>query len=193
MNHYPISPTPQATGYMEIDPDTGGLIIPLRSGTYPGRFTLMDPEDYHLVRDFAWYARRTGRPDARRSIYVHGRRNGSKEYAYMHRLILGITDPRVKVDHINRDPLDNRRANLRVATQAENTFNRGPMRNAASRFKGVTWYPKNQKWVARIRIDGEQRYLGIYGSEEDAARAYDAAAFKAFGEFAYLNFPEEVR
>jgi hypothetical protein len=62
-------------------------------------------------------------------------------------------------------------------------------RGGISRYKGVS--RNREKWQARIKVDGKQSHLGIFTDEEDAARAYDAAARELFGEFAYLNFGGE--
>lgn len=95
----------------------------------------------------------------------------------------------VLTDHINLDGLDNRRANLRPATHAENLRNRGRQTNNSSGFKGVTWNKRARKWQAQIGMPGSKSYLGIFVDPEEAARAYDAAAIELHGEFARLNFP----
>lgn len=103
--------------------------------------------------------------------------------------------PGVIIDHIDRNPLNNRRLNLRLATRQENNWNRRPNRNCSSRFKGVgrvnRWTRAKNPWWASIARDGRSHYLGRFLTEEAAARAYDAKARELFGEFAYLNFPEE--
>lgn len=101
-----------------------------------------------------------------------------------------ITDWKL-VDHINRNGLDNRRANLRPATPSQNQANRCVRRDSHSAFKGVSWYPDRNRWRARITVDQKIRSLGYYTTAEEAARAYDAAALNAFGEYARLNLPEE--
>jgi NUMOD4 motif/AP2 domain len=64
--------------------------------------------------------------------------------------------------------------------------------NVTSRFKGVWWHAKGKKWRASIQLDGRTKHLGGFALESDAARAYDAAAYQAWGEFAFLNFPDEA-
>lgn len=112
----------------------------------------------------------------------------------MHRTVMGmLLGDRRQVDHINGDGLDNRRSNLRVGSQAENLANSGPrvtkrQRSAPkSGYKGVCWDPVNEKWVAQITVHYKNRKLGRFVSIEDAARAYNAAALEAWGEFAFQN------
>lgn len=90
------------------------------------------------------------------------------------------------VDHANRNPLDNRRRNLRFATPSLNTVNR-KYRNKTG-FRGVA--ENDGKFIARIWVDKKKRYLGNFATAELAALAYDKAAIAAFGEFALLNFPD---
>ena len=91
-----------------------------------------------------------------------------------------------EVDHKNGNTLDNRHSNLRVCTHQENCRNRRPNKNCVSSYKGVSWF--KGKWTAIINCNGKHRYLGRFKNEIDAAKAYDKAAKKAFGEFACLNF-----
>ena len=93
------------------------------------------------------------------------------------------------VDHRNTDSLDNRRANLRLATHSQNSCNsRRDKSNTYSRYRGVSFSKRKQKWFAAIRADGKKTWLGYFDSEEDAAKAYDTAAKKYHGEYATLNF-----
>lgn len=94
------------------------------------------------------------------------------------------------VDHIDRDGLNNRRSNLRLATTSQNMQNRPRQKNNSSGYKGVTFHKKRGEWRAKISVNGVTNNLGIFSSPEAAARAYDAAAREHFGEFAYLNFPD---
>jgi len=93
------------------------------------------------------------------------------------------------VDHINGNGLDNRKANLRLATRRQNQFNRRQRCDAVlSKYKGVTFRKKTNKWLVRIGYCGRRINLGLFDNETDAAKAYDEAAKELFGEFAALNF-----
>ena len=90
-------------------------------------------------------------------------------------------------DHRNGDGLDNRRSNLRPATNQTNLMNRGPQVNNTSGFKGVIFDKRSDAWRAQIKVDGRYIYLGCLDSKIEAAEAYNEAANKVFGEFAWLN------
>lgn len=96
------------------------------------------------------------------------------------------------VDHINRNNHDNQRSNLRLVTSAENSFNRGLSSKNKSGYKGVLAGYKG-KWRAQIKVQGVAMNLGEYPTKEEAAKVYNEAAIKHFGEFAYLNqIPSET-
>jgi hypothetical protein len=110
-----------------------------------------------------------------------------KRKILMHRMILGLADDdRRQVDHKNHDPTDNRRTNLRVATQSQNLANQPKRRDSTLQFKGVHHSPP-RRWAARIRVNGKRRHLGMFDTEIAAARAYNAAAKQAWAEYALLN------
>jgi hypothetical protein len=92
------------------------------------------------------------------------------------------------VVHLNRDQLDNRRANLREVGHEGLNAHRGPVAGCA--YKGVTYDPERRNWRARLKIKGQWVNLGRHATPEDAAKVYDAAAFETWGEVAYLNFPQ---
>ena len=94
-------------------------------------------------------------------------------------------------DHINHDGLDNRKANLRPATRAQNNRHTKKRKNTWSKYKGVSFYSRETRFVARITTDGNTVTLGYFKDEIRAARAYDKAAKEHHKEFAYLNFPRK--
>lgn len=96
------------------------------------------------------------------------------------------------VDHINGDKLDNRMCNLRFATNRENIANSSSKKGSTSSYKGVSFDSSRGKWISSIQINGKTKHLGRYDKEEDAAKAYDRAAFSAYGSYARLNFPQYV-
>ncbi len=105
----------------------------------------------------------------------------------MHRMIMG--EPKgMFVDHIDGNSQNNRRSNLRICTPAQNLQNQRP-KGGTSRYKGVYFHKKDNKWMAKIGFNGKNTYLGLFEDEILAARAYDKKAKELFGEFAYLNFP----
>lgn len=92
-------------------------------------------------------------------------------------------------EHKNRNTLDNRRCNLRVASSSQNQANRPVTKCSTSGYKGVSWNKEMGKWQAQIGKDRRLRYLGRFSDKIEAAKAYDKAAKELFGEFAWLNFP----
>lgn len=108
----------------------------------------------------------------------------------MHRVITKAPK-RMVVDHIDRNPLNNRRSNLRLCRISQNILNRrGKM--GTSKYKGVWWDSHHKKWLAIISLKGKHIYLGFFDNQIDAAKAYDKKAAELFGDFAYLNFPEKI-
>ena len=142
-----------------------------------GEFSLVDFEDLPNLNRHSWRKHTGG--------YAWRRGTFRGKQIYMHQQILNPPDG-FETDHINRNKLDNRRCNLRIATRQQNRANT-PVRshNRASRFKGVR---KNyRKYNARGILNGREYSLGSFDSEIEAAKAYNNWAKKHFGEFAYLN------
>lgn len=133
----------------------------------------------------------------------HGRYGHDRHYAamrpqgggtaYMHRIIAERAHGEIPdgwtVDHANHNTYDNRRENLRIATRSQNHGNR---RSTGDGFRGVSRRSRGAGWRARLGIPGGEIPLGNFDNPEDAARAYDVAALARFGEFASLNFPDDI-
>ncbi len=113
--------------------------------------------------------------------------NGIQKHIQGHKLALYITNGYIpcEVDHINGDSSDNRLINLRECTHKQNSANRKLNKNNKTGFKGVEI--KGSKFVARIRMNGSMKHLGIFIKPEDAAKKYNEFALKLHGEFARLN------
>lgn len=105
-----------------------------------------------------------------------------------HRLVMS-PPPGITVDHINGNPLDNRRKNMRLATRSQNAMNRGPDADNASGYKGVYRHkgaktPKTKPWIALIQANRKRRHLGCFETAQEAHEAYKRAAIELHGEFA---------
>lgn len=155
-------------------------------------FAWVDDEDYEWISGWKWRLDHLGYALRR---YYAGKVNGvrKQKVVKMHRQILGVSDAE-RVDHRDMCKLNNTRANLRIATQAENVRNtdaRKTMRGkpCSSAYKGVAWDKKRNNWLASIAVNQQTTVLGAFTDEEGAAHAYDEAARRLHGEFGRLNFP----
>lgn len=146
-----------------------------------GLNTLIDEDDFEKVGRHKWHAGKSLLTNyARRFNIINGRR----VLCILHRVITNVA-PDAYVDHKNGDGLDNRQSNLRACTHSENHRNRRRSKGR-SPFKGVHCRAEG-KWRAYCCVDGKDIWLGQFASEIEAARAYDAAAHKHYGEFARTN------
>jgi len=158
--------------------------IPLTQGKY----AILDPEDFERLNKHKWHIN-SGRNTcyAVRTAFKDGKRIHTK----MHRVIINPPGHLV-VDHINRNGLDNRKANLRAVTCAQNNINKRSIKrkNSPSKYKGVYWSKRDKKWQVQICHNYKCRTIGQFDDEIQAAKAYDTAAKKYHGEFAVLNLTE---
>ena len=152
-----------------------------------GYFAIVDPQDYQRLSKYKWRLCRTKGKNvlyAERSVRLAG---GKYSRILMHRQLIEAPEGYV-IDHMNGCGLDNRRANLRLATAAQNAWNSNK-RNPRSGYKGV-WFAKDKRmWRASIVCKGRRKHLGYFRDKIDAAKAYDDAAKTYHKEFARLNFP----
>lgn len=150
--------------------------------TRGGAHTYLDDEDYHRAKDFHWHKTKNG--------YVAGTvlEDGVRKRVYLHRWLMNA-QPGQLVDHIDGNPLNNRRRNLRLVTRSQNQANRRRNANSRSRYKGVTWHKHKKKWLARIQVEGRRITIGYFDTPLLAAHMYDAFARSHFGEYARTNLP----
>ncbi len=152
-----------------------------------GEFTIVDPDVYYRLGHYKWYLKGNKRKFyAVRSTKIGP---GETKMLSLHREIMN--EPKgLMVDHKNNDSLDNRTDNLRVATRSQNCQNVSKRKNTSSRFIGVCFHKSHKKWTAYINFEGKRTFLGYFDNEIDAAKSYDKAALKYYGEFAKVNLPD---
>lgn len=135
---------------------------------------MLDDDDYEWAKSIGWHVDSKG--------YARGSYKGKNRF--MARLIMKIDDPKIYVDHINGNTLDNRKCNLRLANNSQNQANRQMHSTNTTGYRGVCWAKDTQKWQASIKVNRKSIYLGQYTNIEDAANAYKKAAEEYFGDFA---------
>ena len=148
-----------------------------------GETCLIDGEDLERVNRYTWRLEHFNRKSYVRCSIS---KNGKVTKARLHRFILGAK-PGDVVDHKNGDTLDNRKSNLRYCTLSESAKNRVKNKTSKNKYKGVRKEPHCSRWSAFISIDSKKTYLGIFKTEEDAAKAYNIAAKKNYKQYAKLN------
>jgi len=137
------------------------------------KLILVDNENYKELNKYKWSSK-------------HGYAY-NKKLKQMHRLIMDC--PRgMEVDHIDGNPLNNQKSNLRICTLSENRKNRKKSLNKTSEYKGVSWNKHNKSWRAYIGIERKNNCIGYFKNERHAAMAYDLWARELHGKFARLNF-----
>lgn len=156
--------------------DGYSAFIPLTKGYE----AVVDAADVPLVGQYNWHAHGN-----RHWVYAYRNvKRGNKVTKIMlHRIIMRAPDG-MMVDHADGDGLNNRRSNLRLATNSENQRNRRPCPASSSNLKGVTWHAGVSKWQAQIKLNGRSKYLGLFATQEAAHAAYSQAASELFGDFA---------
>jgi hypothetical protein len=140
---------------------------------------------YETVAKFNWHYHPSHQKTGYAARTVNKSSGVSKSHkVLMHQMIMQTKDG-YTVDHINQDSLDNRCSNLRYATASQQMANRTQINS--SEYRGSYFHKRLRKWQAQIRVNGTCLTLGTFDNALDAARAYNKAAAKHFGEFAVLN------
>lgn len=143
-----------------------------------GLSTEVDDDDFGFLSQFKWHA-------VKGSSTFYAARFEGRTMILMHRVIMGVFDSGIKIDHRDGHGLNNHRLNLRPCTHKQNLCNQKGRRDG--KFKGV--YGPMGKKRPRWQVVAFGKYRGSFGSEEEAARFYDKIATSIGGEFARLNFP----
>ena len=135
-----------------------------------------DVDDFDKVKDIYWHENPFG--------YIYGYDTETKQRVALHRLVMGVTeDTQDVIDHINRNPKDCRKSNLRLCSQGENAMNRSLYKNNTSGCTGVAFDEKSNKWVAYINKEMRRHHIGMFDNKEDAIRARKKIEKELFGQF----------
>lgn len=166
-------------------------LIPLNHGFS----AMVDDEDFEELSKYNWYSEKAPRTHyATRYFYNHDK--DRKDHIRMHRHIMKVNDPKIQIDHIDRNGLNNQKSNLRPCSCSENHRN-CRMRKSTTGFRGVSLYKAKRVWKdydgpvyrARINHQGKEISIGFYKTPQEAAEARDKKSLELHKEFGVLNFP----
>lgn len=146
------------------------------------KYCLVSKEDYNHLNKYKWYTINNG--------YIKSRINSKSYYIhrYIYKYILKEDITNYVIDHINGNPLDNRKCNLRIATKQQNMYNIKSHINSSSKYIGVSYRNDRKKWNSYITINGKKKSLGHFKDEIEAAKARDKAVIQFYGKYGRLNF-----
>lgn len=150
---------------------------------HPNTIAMVDDEDFEQLNRHVW-----GSVGVKNTVYAFRNvllEDGRRSAIRMHVVILGRI-PGKMIDHTDGNGLNNQRANLRICTNQQNSWNR-KVSLGRSRFKGVSIHKQTGKWCGKICVNGKGISLGLFHDEREAALRYNDAAKRYFGEFANLN------
>lgn len=158
--------------YFTIEGDVAYMPLYYQDGTLKAT-VIIDAEDVERVGQYKWNKQNKGN---------HVEAYVDKKVTQLHRFIMNETDSNVLIDHINRNPLDNRKCNLRRCTKQQNCCNRKVHKQNKTGHKNISI--RNGRYAVHIYKNGKQHYIGSYAELEDAIKARDEALEKLHGEFA---------
>lgn len=147
-----------------------------------GKFAQVSDHRFEYLSQWKWQAHKVKGYD---KWYVT--RTEDRKEIRMHRFIMNAPQD-MDVDHKDNNGLNNQDENLRICTESQNLANQGKQKHNTSGYKGVAWHKGNKMWQANITVNMKQISLGYSKDPIEAAKIYDNAAKKYYGEFARLNF-----
>lgn len=147
--------------------------------TDEGREFWFDKEDYDLIKDYYWSF------DDKDAVCT--KIWSENTTVYMHRVIMGVTDHDIQIDHIKHNRFDNRKSQLRIADNKHNNRNKGLAKRNTTGITGVYYNKKSGSWYAQIKVNYKIIHLGSFKTKEEAAKARKQAEEKYFGEWSYDN------
>lgn len=161
--------------YIELLEDHAEIYLIDKSNEICGK-AIIDLEDVEKIKSYKWCAYK----NRDKNLYV----KCNKLNTSLHRFLMNVTDSKTIIDHINRNPLDNRKCNLRICTNQQNICNCDVPKNNKSGCKGVYWAKDKQKWTVQVTVNNKTIYIGRYSDYDEAVQARIEAAKKYYGNFA---------
>ena len=142
---------------------------------------LIDTKDVAKCQQLKWFVKK------RKGISLAAITRIDHKLIRMHHFLFGMPPDELEYDHINRNPLDNRKSNLRLCTFEQNQWNQNNQRTNTSGYKGVVKCSSGKNWFARITVKGKEKYLGCFDNKILAAEAYNKAVEFYRDKYAYRN------